>query len=157
MQLSSWANGAEKMDNADPYPLPRPTLFTSPFWDACQRESLELPVCNACKLVFLPGGPLCPGCRSQDLGTEAVSGLGQVFSFGVFHRTYHPAIPAPYVVAIIELLEGARLVSNIVDCEPGAVFIGMKVQVVFEEESGFMLPRFFPVPATTSSIEPGVY
>lgn len=130
------------MDN--PYPLPQPTSFTKPFWDACQGKLLQVSACNNCDHVFLPGGPVCPKCWSQDLGTRPVSGLGEVFSFVIYRRTYHPAIPAPYVVAIVELKEGVRLVSNVVGCDPEDVRIGMQVQVTFEQESGFTLPRFIP-------------
>lgn len=130
------------MDN--PYPIPQPTPFTSPFWDACQRKSLQVSICNACDNKFLPGGPVCPQCWSPDLGVESASGLGEVFSFVIYRRTYHQAIPAPYVVAIIELIEGPRLVSNVVACDPQEVKIGMQVQVTFEKEAGFMLPRFKP-------------
>ena len=65
--------------------------------------------------------------------------------------TYHKAIPAPYVVALIELKEGPRLISNVVGCAPEDVSIGMKVQVKFETEDGFMLPRFALVNSTLSS------
>lgn len=101
-------------------------------------------ICNACDNKFLPGGPVCPQCWSPDLGVESASGLGEVFSFVIYRRTYHQAIPAPYVVAIIELIEGPRLVSNVVACDPQEVKIGMQVQVTFEKEAGFMLPRFKP-------------
>ncbi len=140
------------MDNENLYPLPQPNAFTSQFWDACQQESLEVSVCLTCDHGFLPGGPVCPECWSQDLGTRPVSGLGKVFSFVVYHRTYHPAIPAPYVVAIIELDSdthpGVRLVSNVVGCPHEKVTVGMPVQVVFERESDFVLPRFEPVPSS---------
>jgi|TARA_B100000315_G_C14212722_1_gene422813 hypothetical protein len=72
-----------------------------------------------------------------------------VANYVVYHRSYHPAIPAPYVVAIIELQEGVRMVSNVIGCPPDSVHIGMPVQVVFEKaanaESDFMLPKFKPV------------
>lgn len=137
------------MANENPYPLPQPTRFTAPFWDACQRESLQVSSCTTCDHLFLPGGPVCPKCWSDDLGTQAVCGRGEVFSFVIYRRTYHPEIPAPYVVAIIDLEEGVRFVSNLVGCEPETVFIGMQVQVIFEQVSGFTLPRFIPVDSST--------
>lgn len=138
------------MENENPYPLPQPTPYTAPFWDACQRKSLEVSACNTCDHFFLPGGPVCPKCWSQDLGTRPVSGMGEVFSFVIYRRTYHPAIPAPYVVAIIELIEGVRLVSNVIGCDPEEVKIGMPVQVFFEQESDFFLPRFTPIATSTT-------
>jgi uncharacterized OB-fold protein len=138
------------MENENLYPLPQPVPHTAPFWDACQRKSLEVSACNNCNHFFLPGGPVCPKCWSQDLGTRPVSGLGEVFSFVIYRRTYHPAIPAPYVVAIIELTEGVRLVSNVIGCDPEEVKIGMPVQVIFEQESDFFLPRFTPIATSTT-------
>lgn len=133
------------------YPLPRPTAFTQPFWNACQNRELAVFACAHCSHLFLPGGPNCPKCWSADLSTQPVSGLGEVFSFVIYRRTYHRAIPAPYVVALIELEEGPRLISNIVGCAPQDVEIGMPVRVTFEAEGDFMLPRFTPRKPTPES------
>ena len=65
-------------------------------------------------------------------------------TFGVYRRTYHPARPAPYVVALIELHEGPRLVSNVVGCSPEEVTIGMSVRVRFEDLGELTLPCFEP-------------
>ena len=139
------------MDDERAYPLPQPGLFTAPFWEACQREALEVSVCKSCDHLFLPGGPVCPRCWSDDLRTRCVSGHGEVYSYAIYRRTYHPAIPAPYVVAIIELDEGVRMVSNVISCVPEAVNIGMRVQVVFTQEAGFTLPRFQPVSTSSTA------
>ncbi len=126
------------------YPLPHPTDFTKPFWDACQDQHLVVFACAGCEHLFLPGGSVCPKCWSTDLSVREVSGFGEVFSFVIYRRTYHPAIPAPYVVALIELKEGPRLISTVIGCAPEKVSIGMAVQIQFEAEDGFMLPRFTP-------------
>ena len=126
-------------------PIPEPDALTASFWEACQREVLEVSACADCDHLFLPPGPCCPRCWSRQLGTQSVSGRGRVFSFVVYRRTYHPGVPAPYVVALIQLEEGPRLVSNIVGCPIEAVEIGMRVAVCFEAEEGFKLPRFKPV------------
>jgi hypothetical protein len=135
------------------FPLPQPTGFTQPFWDACQNRELMAFACAQCGHLFLPGGPNCPKCWSTDLATKPVSGDGQVFSFVVYRHTYHPAIPAPYVVALIELKEGPRLVSNVVGCRPEDVTIGMPVRVEFQVEDGFVLPRFSPLATTNTGEE----
>jgi len=131
------------MSHPDP-PLPSPDALTAPFWDACRRGSLEVSACSDCGRLFLPPGPCCPGCWSTDLTSRPVSGRGRVASFVVYRRTYHPAIPAPYVVALVELDEGPRLISNIVGCEPEEVAIDMPVRVRFDEAGDFVLPRFAP-------------
>jgi hypothetical protein len=67
-----------------------------------------------------------------------------VYSYVVYRRTYHPGMPAPYVVGLIELDEGPRLISNIVGCEPEDVEIDLPVQLRFERAGDFLLPRFEP-------------
>jgi uncharacterized OB-fold protein len=67
-----------------------------------------------------------------------------VWSFAVYRRAYHPALPAPYVVALVELEEGARLVSNVVGCAPEEVLVDMPVRVRFDDVGEFTLPRFEP-------------
>jgi uncharacterized OB-fold protein len=125
-------------------PLPQPDALTRPFWEACRRRTLEVRCCESCRHLFLPPGPRCPRCWSERIAGRAVSGEGTVFSFAVYRRTYHPALPAPYVVALIELEEGPRLISNIVGCAPEAVAVGMPVRVRFDDVGEFTLPRFEP-------------
>jgi uncharacterized OB-fold protein len=67
-----------------------------------------------------------------------------VETFAVYRRTYHPAIPAPYVVAVVALREGPRLLSNVIGCAPEDVRVDMPVRVRFEEAGEFTLPRFEP-------------
>lgn len=131
--------------NQHTYPLPEPNRYTQPFWDACGRCVLEVPVCLDCGRLFLPGGPVCPDCWSSNLDQQPVSGDGEVFTFTVYRHSYHPALKIPYVVALIELAEGPRLISNIVGCAPGEVEVGMAVRVQFEREGDFTLPRFIPI------------
>jgi uncharacterized OB-fold protein len=127
------------------FPLPEPSRYTRPFWDACQRGVLEVPACLDCGQLFLPGGPVCPACWSTNLHVQPVSGDGEVFTFTVYRHSYHPALKTPYVVALVELAEGPRLISNIVGCGPGDVEIGMAVRVQFQREGEFVLPRFVPI------------
>jgi uncharacterized OB-fold protein len=125
-------------------PQPQPDALTAPFWEACRREVLEVSACADCEHRFLPPGPCCPRCWSPRLALQEVSGRGRVFSFAVYRRTYHPAFPAPYVVALVELDEGPRLISNIVGCAPEEVAVDMPVEVRFEVAGDFTLPRFTP-------------
>ena len=130
---------------SDPQPpLPQPDALTAPFWEACRRGALEVSACADCGHLFLPPGPCCPTCWSMQLTTRPVSGRGRVFSFAVYRRTYHPGMPAPYVVALVELDEGPRLISNIVGCAPEEVAVDIVVQLRFEESGDFKLPRFAP-------------
>jgi uncharacterized OB-fold protein len=77
-----------------------------------------------------------------------VSGRGTIFSFAVMHQVYHPgfADAVPYAVVVVELAEGARLVSNVVDCPVDRIRTGMPVEVVFEDVSPEVtLPKFRPL------------
>ena len=78
------------------------------------------------------------------LAVRGVSGEGSVFSFAVYRRSYHPALPEPYTVALIQLREGPRLISNIVGCAPEEVRVGMPVRVRCDDVGEFTLPRFEP-------------
>lgn len=125
-------------------PSPEPDTLTRPFWEACRQGRLEFCACESCAHLFLPPGPRCPRCWSGRIATRAASGDGTVQTFVVYRRTYHPALPAPYVVAVIELREGPRLVSNVIGCAPEDVHIGLPVRVRFENVGDFTLPRFEP-------------
>ncbi|MEB2346596.1 MAG: OB-fold domain-containing protein [Deltaproteobacteria bacterium] len=127
-------------------PLPRPDPLTRPFWEACRRRELVVSRCEACGHAFLPPGPCCPRCWSRRLAWRRASGRGRVWSFAVYRRTYDPALPAPYVVALVELEEGARLVSNLVGCAPEAARVDLPVRVRFDEVGELVLPRFEPAP-----------
>lgn len=126
-------------------PLPHPDVLTAPFWEACRNGRLEVSACSECGHCFLPPGPSCPSCWSPRLVPHEVSGRGRVFSFAVYRRTYHPGMPAPYVVALVELDEGPRLISNVVGCAPEEVVVDMPVQLRFEHAGDFSLPRFAPM------------
>ncbi|MFQ5563956.1 MAG: Zn-ribbon domain-containing OB-fold protein [Parvularculaceae bacterium] len=129
-------------------PLLQPSRFTEPFWDACRRGVLQAASCKDCGHLFLPAGPVCPQCWSDELGAQALSGYGEIAAFTVYRQSYHPDFPAPYVIALIALKEGPRLVSNVIGCAPEDVAIGMKVKVRFESRGEFVLPLFAPAEAS---------
>lgn len=138
-----------RADDPNPPPVLAPSRHTQPFWDACQREILQASCCQDCGHAFLPAGPVCPRCWSGALGTLALYGFGRVFSFTIYRQAYHPGLTIPLVVALIELNEGPRLISNVIGCAPETVRIGMAVQVCFERQGDYTLPRFAPVDAPT--------
>jgi uncharacterized OB-fold protein len=88
---------------------------------------------------------MCPKCRSLDWDTLTASGRGTVHSFVVPHHPALPMFPQPYVVALIDLEEGTRLVSNLVEIAPEAVSIGMPVELtIVAVDDGLTLPLFRP-------------
>jgi len=128
-------------------PLPTPTPDSKPFWDACREGRLTCQRCDDCAMLRFPPSRTCSNCLSQNASWETVSGKGSVFSFTVFRREYHPgfAKDVPYVVALIELDEGPRMLSNLVSVDPDAVRCGAKVQVQFETVTNDVtLPMFVP-------------
>lgn len=95
--------------------------------------------------MFLPPGPVCPRCWSSDLGQRALSGFGEVASFTVYRQQYHPDFPPPYVIALVALREGPRMISNITGCAPEQVRVDMPVCVHFGQRGDRLLPLFTPV------------
>ena len=128
-------------------PLPHPTPLTEPFWDGVREHKLLVQKCDGCAALRQIPKPWCPDCLSQDFTWTQLSGNGQVYSYTVMHRA--PAtsfqLDLPYVVALVELDEGVRMISNMVGCAPDQVRIGMPVKVVFEDiEDRAALFKFTP-------------
>ena len=124
--------------------LADPTETSQPFWDATSRNELRIQRCRDCeRWVFYPR-ELCPGCFGAALSWEVVEGTGEIHTYSVVHRAAVPEYEqdAPYVLAIVELDEGVRLMANILDCEGDDVSIGERVRVVFEDRNGRQLPQF---------------
>ncbi len=131
-------------------PLPVVNEDTREYWAACQRHELLIQQCRACgRFQFYPRG-ICAHCLSEDLAWAKASGKGEVYSFSVVQRPPTKAFAAdvPYTIAVVELAEGVRMMTNIVDCPPDQVRIGMPVEVVFEDVTAeISLPKFRPARA----------
>jgi len=128
-------------------PLPRPNEDSAPYWEAAHRGELRMQRCGACGHVRFPPALLCPRCLSEQHEWTPLSGRGKVYSWIVVHQSQHPAFnaDAPYNVAIVELEEGPRLHTNLVDCANDQIHIGMPVEVVFERVSDdCSMPKFRP-------------
>jgi uncharacterized OB-fold protein len=128
-------------------PLPRPSEDSAPYWEAARRGELRMQQCGDCGHVRFPPSLLCARCLSEASDWVRLSGRGHVFSFIVIHQSQHPAFngDTPYNVAIIELDEGPRLHTNIVECANDQIYIGMPVEVVFDRVSDEVtLPKFRP-------------
>ena len=131
-------------------PLPEITPVTQPFWEAAAKGKLVLQRCKSCgELIWCPRS-FCAECGGDELEWTPVSGRGTVYSFTVIRevvsrgaRGFEKEIP--YIVAWIDLDEGPRLVSNLVDCPLERAEIGIAVEVFFEEAGrGIFLPKFKP-------------
>ena len=129
-----------------PVPSVPVTAETAPFWDAVDQSRLVLPRCLACRTVIWYPRTFCPSCHTAGVEWVESSGVGTVYSFAVTEKgngSWRDA--GPYVLAYVELEEGPRVLTNIVECEPSAVAVGQPVEVVFDHnEEGRGLPRFRP-------------
>ncbi|MHB8464462.1 MAG: Zn-ribbon domain-containing OB-fold protein [Acidimicrobiales bacterium] len=116
------------------------------FWTAGRDGELRLRRCHDCGHWVHPPRPLCPRCHQRDLRWEATSGAATLFTFTVNRKAWNPQVPVPYVVGIVELPEqvGLRLTSNIVNCAPDDIHIGMAVRVLFEAHGELYVPLFEP-------------
>ena len=123
-----------------------PPEESAEFFDAAREERLLIQRCSSCgKHQFYPR-KVCTHCGDTDVEWVQASGRGTVHTYTVIHR----GIPGwleegPYVAAVIDLDEGARMTSNVVDCAPADVVVGMPVEVTFVDEGKYVLPRFRPV------------
>jgi len=131
-----------------PLPLPANPELTKPFWEATKRNQLIVPRCRRCNEFFWYPRPACPRCLIEDWEWAPVSGKGRLFSYTVVRQAQNPefAGDVPYAYAVVQLDEGVKLISNIVDCPiPDGLKVDMPLQVVFEQiNSDWTLFKFKP-------------
>ena len=129
-------------------PKPRPAPESVPYWQAAKEHRLALPKCEDCSQFWFPPSRTCPHCLSTNFSFQNVSGRGKVFSFVTFHRVYRPAFAedVPYVVALVELEEGPRVLTNILGVTHEDVRCEMPVEVVFDDyDEDVAIPKFRPL------------
>lgn len=131
-------------------PVPQPTPETRPFWEGCKAHRLLLQCCDDCGHLQLYPRSLCANCHRDHLSWKESGGTGTVYSYSVVRRAPTKAFKAdvPYVVAVIELAEGVRVMANVTGCPVENVVIGLPVKVVFDDVTDeISLPKFTPVGA----------
>ncbi len=129
-------------------PLPRITPLSAPFWSAAAKHELRFQRCSSCGHWIYPISPMCQNCWSEEYEWDRASGLGKISSWIVYHRPFHPGFrdSVPYAVVQVDLEEGMRVISNMMDIEPDEVTYGMRVNVAFEDiVEGVSLIKFRPV------------
>ena len=128
-------------------PVPEFDDVTTPFWEAAARHELVLQTCASCGVVRHPPRPVCPACLSWDHVWKPANGRGTLWSWVVAHPPVLPAFAekTPYNVAVVELVEGVRMVGNLLDVTDGEIHEGMAVEVAWEDvEDGVTLPQWRP-------------
>ncbi len=126
-------------------PVPVATPETAHFWEGTARGELLLQRCRACATTYFPPQVFCPACSSDDVVVVRAAGSGTLYSYVITYLAA-PGFEAPFVLAVVELDEGPRLLTNLVDVEPDpeTLVLDTPVEVVFEPVGDVVLPRFRP-------------
>ena len=126
-------------------PVPERTEVALPYWEALDRGELVFQRCSGCANAWLPARTECPRCLGPEFSWEKAAGGGRLVSWVVYHRSYHPAFAdrLPYNVAIVELDEGPRLITNITGVAGGeGLEVDMKLHLHVERDGEVPLARF---------------
>ena len=128
-------------------PLPTVAGETKAFWDSCRRGQLVIQYCDGCdEYQWYPRG-ICADCWGESVRWVQSSGRGTVWTYTVTYQNRTPGFAemVPYVLALVELEEGVRMFTNIVDCNPRDVYVGMPVEVTFQTATPqITIPYFKP-------------
>ncbi len=126
-------------------PVPRTSARAAPYWEGCRAGELRFLRCGTCGATPPLPTERCGHCGGAELAWQASAGRGTVYSWTVVWRPQHPSFTVPYAPAIIQLDEGARLMSAVVGCEPEALAVGLAVAVEFHPvDDELTLPFFHP-------------
>ncbi|WLW54229.1 Zn-ribbon domain-containing OB-fold protein [Streptomyces sp. YU58] len=125
------------------FDVPEADAFTRTYWDAAARGMMLLRRCGACGRVHHYPREFCPHCWSEEVGWEQASGRATLYTWSVVHRNDLPPFGdrTPYVAAVVDLAEGPRMMTEVVDCAHDALRAGMALEVAFREG----VPVFRPV------------
>ena len=131
---------------AVPKPIPEADDISRPFFEAGMREEFVLMKCSNCGAFRLPLYHACPTCLSSESTWEPASGNGIVRTFGIMHQRYHAGFEPelPYNIVVIELEEGPRFTSNLIDVANEDISVGMPVKVAWEQHDDVAIPKFRP-------------
>jgi len=139
--------------------LPQPTPETQHFWDGTKENQLRLQRCDDCSHCYFPPRPFSPNCASRSVSVFQASGKASLYSYVINHRP-HPAFDGPYAIAVVELEEGPRMMTNIVESPqtPDALVLDMQLEVTYSAKTVYKrgeavgeitLPYFKPVEASS--------
>jgi len=133
-------------DTAGRYPLqPAVSPDTAFFWAGAREGELRIQRCAECGELRHPPGPMCPRCHATKRDHVTAEGRGVVHSYVVHHHPPVPGLTPPYVVALVELDEGVRMVGNLLGCPPEDAYVGMPVELEFQRmDDELTLPQWRP-------------
>jgi uncharacterized OB-fold protein len=133
-----------QFDMTKPKPLTQP--WSEKFWEGMKQGKLLIQHCKDCDAKIFYPRKFCPECWSDNLDWLEAKGTGTVYTFSTAYQMVEPKFmdELPYTIAYVDLDEGIRMMTRIVDCDPKDIKIDMKVQVTFFDRDGFHLPYFKP-------------
>jgi uncharacterized protein len=132
------------------FDLPTPDLETQPYWDAARDSKLLIKRCNACGRHHFYPRPFCPTCWSDDVEWVEASGDATLYTWSIVHRNDLPPFHewVPYVTAVVDLVEGPRMMTTVINCDHEALEIGMALSVEYRAISDDVtVPVFRPAGA----------
>jgi uncharacterized OB-fold protein len=113
------------------------------WWNMASEGKLGIQRCLGCKTLRHPPRPMCGDCRSMEWDAVEASGRGTICSYTVLTHPRFPGYDYPLIIILVDLEEGTRFTSQLVDCEPGEVGFGLPVEMLIHEDAdGFRLPVF---------------
>lgn len=127
--------------------IPRPDELTAPYFEAAAEGRLAIQRCSGCGRLHHTPVVSCPGCHGDAFEWPSMSGRGTLFTYTVVQHSVHPVTVGaiPYIIALVELEEGPRVLANLRDVAPEDAHIGLPVEVFFEElDEETKLPQFRP-------------
>ena len=127
-------------------PLPLPTHVTRPFWDALREHKVRLQRCNDCQRLIHYPRSRCPHCLGENLGWQDLSGAAKLYTYTIARRPTAPQFQdeVPQMIAVVELDEGPRLTTTLVNVDEGAIKVGMTLRPVFDDQPDVTLLRYEP-------------
>lgn len=133
-----------EFDMSKPVPVTQP--WSEKFWEGTQQGKLLIQVCQDCQSKIFYPRKFCPECWSGNLDWVEASGKAKIHTFSTAYSMVEPKFmdELPYTIAYVDLDEGIRMMTRIVDCKPEDIRFDMEVEVVFHERGGYRLPYFRP-------------
>jgi uncharacterized OB-fold protein len=133
-----------EFDMTKPQPVTQP--WSEKFWEGTKQGKLFIQVCKDCKSKIFYPRKFCPECWSGNLDWIEANGKAKIYTFSTAYSMVEPKFmdELPYTIAYVDLDEGIRMMTRIVDCKPEDLSFDMKVEVVFYERNGYFLPYFRP-------------
>ncbi len=127
-------------------PVPETQPWSEKFWEGTKQGKLLIQVCNDCKSKIFYPRKFCPECWSDNLDWIMASGKAKIVTFSTAYSMVEPKFmdELPYTIAYVDLEEGIRMMTRIVDCKPEDIHFDMDVEVLFHERNGYFLPYFRP-------------